>query len=130
MLLVAWALSAALLRLVLSLPPILHYSSMEAFFSFQDIPHLRCRQEFKKSLVVILLDTFQFNILPIAFLNSFFASLFTLRSLFAEVSLSVIDGTLLLLHLPIEGEEFCFLLARQMSFADNEVVQFGFELLR
>ncbi len=80
--------------------------------------------------MVSLLNALQLQIVFIALTDSFLATFLISRFSPPQLSLAVIDCTLLGLHLFVDGKEFCSFLRCQTSLPGDKLLQVGLELLR
>ncbi len=109
--------------------PVPDGSPVELGLCDDDVVHLRGGKHFKELVVVSLNDTSLFQLQFVALLYCLLDGGLISRFVPAQVLHLIPDGTLLLLHLPVEGEELGNLLGGELGFFGNKLLHVGLELL-
>jgi len=105
-------------------------ATMILILGLDDIKDLRGGHYTKELIMIGLLDTLQFQFHLITFLDHLLTSGFVSGFDSDIVAHPVIEGTLLLLHLPEQGEESSSLLGSETSLLGDILLQISLILLR
>ena len=115
---------------VVTLSPIPESPAVEPFLGNQDIKYLRWTNHTEKLLMIELLDLLLFQLIGVTPLHKLATAGIIDRLDKAFLPHLLEDGTLLLLHLPEQGEELGCLFRGQIGLLGDKLLHLGLELLR
>ena len=102
---------------------------MESALGDNHIVHLGCRQHLEELIVVSLDDTALLQLQLVALLNGLTTGSLISRFVTTQILHLVPYGTLLMLHLPVDGEELRSLIGCERCLLGDKCLHVGLELL-
>ena len=110
--------------------PLLEGIAMELVFGEDDTIDFLGREDAEEFVVIALQHLLQFYLLTVALLDSLLEGSLVSRLVLTSLLHLIINLALLLLHLPIEREEFLGFLRRELCLFRDILLHIGLELLR
>ena len=110
--------------------PLLEGIAMELVFGEDDTIDFLGREDAEEFVVIALQHLLQLYLLTVALLDSLLEGSLVSRLVLTSLLHLIINLALLLLHLPIEREEFLGFLRRELCLFRDILLHIGLELLR
>ena len=110
--------------------PLLEGIAMELVFGEDDTIDFLGREDAEEFVVIALQHLLQLYLLTVALLDSLLEGSLVSRLVLTSLLHLIINLALLLLHLPIEREEFLGFLGRELCLFRDILLHIGLELLR